>query len=145
MDEKQQHCLFEKKIRTLKTPHLPPIFTIHTSNLTGVYILRPKSTNPPPFPVLQTSPKHTFSQKFNAVFRAFRGKFEELGCKIYTPHGFLMLIQLFLYLLLIFYVHFPLYFVTACYFPLFCKSWEVTNFPLAYKIPPPRGGGGGLM
>ena len=60
----------------------------------GVYILRLKSTNssPPLFPVLQTSPKHTFLQKFSAVFRAFRGKFKELGCKIYTPYGFLMLI-----------------------------------------------------
>ena len=110
----------------------------------GVYILGPKSTNsppPPPFPVLQTSLNHTFLQKFGAVFRALRGKFKELGCKIYTPYGFLMLIQLFLNILQIFYVHFPQFFVIACYFPPFCKSWEVTNFPLAYKIPPPRGGG----
>ena len=103
----------------------------------SIFYVRNLQIPPPPSPVLQTSPIHTFSQKFSAVFRTFRGKFKELGCKIYTPYGFLMLIQLFLYLLLIFYVHFPQFFVIACYFPPFCKSWEVTNFPLAYKFPPP--------
>ena len=139
MDEKQQHCLFEKK--NPHTENSTSSSNFHNTYLKldrGLYFTSEIYESPPPFPVLQTSPKHTFSQKFNAVFRAFRGKFEELGCKIYTPHGFLMLIQLFLYLLLIFYVHFPQFFVIACYFPPFCKRWEVTNFPLAYKIPPPE-------
>ena len=63
-----------------------------------LYIQNLQIPPPPPFPVLQTSPEHTFSQPFGAVFRLLRGKFNELGCKIYTPYGFFMLIYLFLYL-----------------------------------------------
>ena len=81
----------KKVILKRKKPHFST--RDRTSSLLGVYILRPKSTNtPPPLPVAQTSPKHTFLQKFGAVFGTFRGKFKELGYKIYTPYGFLMLI-----------------------------------------------------
>ena len=40
------------------------------------------------FLVLQTSPKNTFLQPFGSVFRTVQVKFNDLGCKIYTPHGF---------------------------------------------------------
>ena len=45
-----------------------------TSNA-EVYILRRKSTNPPPpFPDLHISPEHTFSQTLDAVFLRLKGE-----------------------------------------------------------------------
>ena len=96
------------------------------SDSPGVCILRPKSTNPPPFPVLQTSPEPMFSRLFGAVFCTFRRKLYES------------------YLFLDFLVSFRQFFVMACDFPFFLVI-IIINFPLAYKIPTPLGGGGRLM
>ena len=93
---------------------------------------------PPPLRVLQTSPNHTFSQNFGAVFCALRGKFNELGCKIYMPYGFSCFFIFFFTLLLIILCSFPPIFI-ACYFPLFGKIGRLQTSPrgsLMYNIDP---------
>ena len=98
--------------------------------LTGVFYVRNLQISLPPFYRFYKHPSNTFFCNRSAqFFCAFRGKFDELGCKIYTPYGFFMLFNLFLYLLLIFYVHFPQFFVEACYFPLFGKVGSLQTSP----------------
>ena len=98
----------------------------------SIFYVRNLQISPPPFSQFYKLPPSTSFRNHSAqFFRALRGKFNELGCKIYTPYSFFMLIYLFLYFLLI-YVHFSPFFVIACYFPPFCKK-----LPPGLQNPPP--------